>query len=90
MEMGFHISFSGIVTFKSAVELQAVATQVPLDRLLIETDAPYLAPVPFRGKSNEPRFVPHVAAKIGALKSLSGEEVGAISSSNYMHLFNDL
>jgi TatD DNase family protein len=90
MEMGFYISFSGIVTFKSAVELQAVAVQVPLDRLLIETDAPYLAPVPFRGKTNEPGFVPHVAAKIGALRSLSASEVGSVSSSNYHLLFNDL
>jgi TatD DNase family protein len=90
MEMGFHISFSGIVTFKSAVELQAVAAQVPLDRLLIETDAPYLAPVPFRGKTNEPGFVPHVAAKIGALRSLSAVEVGSICSSNYLRLFKAL
>ncbi len=90
MEMGFYISFSGIVTFKSAVELQAVAAQVPLDRLLIETDAPYLAPVPFRGKCNEPSFVPPVAAKLGALRSLSCDLVGSASSSNYMNLFKAL
>jgi TatD DNase family protein len=90
MEMGFYISFSGIVTFKSAVELQAVAVQVPLDRLLIETDAPYLAPVPFRGKTNEPALVTHVAAKIGGLRSLHASEIGSTSYSNYVRLFNGL
>lgn len=90
MELGFHVSFSGIVTFKGAVELQAVAARVPLDRLLIETDAPYLAPVPFRGKTNEPGFVRHVATKIAALKGLSEDEIGTGSTENYLHLFKVL
>jgi TatD DNase family protein len=90
MEMGFYISFSGIVTFKSATDLQEVARRVPLERLLIETDAPYLAPVPHRGKTNEPGFVPHVAAMIGQLKTLDVDTVAAASSSNFNQLFNGL
>jgi TatD DNase family protein len=90
MQMGFYISFSGIVTFKNATDLQDVARRVPLDRLLIETDAPYLAPVPHRGKTNEPGFVPHVAAMIGQLKGVSAGEVAATSSANFIRLFNKL
>lgn len=88
MEMNFYISFSGIVTFKNAVELQDVARKMPMDKLLIETDSPYLAPVPFRGKPNEPRHVVHVAEKIAELKGLSVEEVAEISARNFRKLFN--
>lgn len=90
LELGFYISFSGIVTFKSASDLQAVARRVPLDRLLIETDAPYLAPVPHRGKTNEPGFVPHVAAKIGALRGVDPGLIATSSTENFRRLFNVL
>ncbi len=90
MAIGFYISFSGIVTFKNARELQEVARAVPLNRLLIETDAPYLAPVPYRGKTNEPGFVPKVAEKIAELKNLSVEEVAARSTENFYKLFKTL
>lgn len=80
LEMGFCISFSGIVTFRNAVELQQVAIRVPADRLLIETDSPYLAPVPHRGRTNEPAFVPHVAAKLAELR---GTEVGRIAADSF-------
>jgi TatD DNase family protein len=90
LDLGFFISFSGIVTFKNAVELQEVARRVPLDRLLIETDAPYLAPVPLRGKTNEPSYVPHVAAKIAALRGLEPAEVAAMSTQNFFNLFKAL
>ena len=87
MEMGFHISFSGIVTFKNAVELKDVCRQVPLERMLIETDSPYLAPVPFRGKRNEPAFVRHVAEHVAALKDISLEAVADATSRNFSRLF---
>lgn len=87
MAMGFHISFSGIVTFKSAQALREVAAAVPMELLLIETDSPYLAPVPHRGKSNEPSFVPHVAAEIARIKGLPVEDVARISSENFFRLF---
>jgi TatD DNase family protein len=90
MELGFHISFSGIVTFKNARDLQAVAQAVPLARLLIETDAPYLAPVPHRGKRNEPSFVPHVAAKLAELHGVSVERVAEQTSENFYRLFRAL
>jgi TatD DNase family protein len=90
MELGLHISFSGIVTFKNARELQAVAQAVPLARLLIETDAPYLAPVPHRGKRNEPSFVPHVAAKLAELHGVAVERVAEQTSENFYRLFNVL
>jgi TatD DNase family protein len=90
LEMGFFISFSGIVTFKSATELQDVARRVPLERLLIETDSPYLAPVPHRGKTNEPGFVPHVAAMIGRLKEIDPVDVASASTANFYRLFNSL
>jgi TatD DNase family protein len=86
--MGFHISFSGIVTFKSAKELQAVARAVPLERMLIETDSPYLAPVPFRGKMNEPGYVKHVAEFLADLKGIPLEQVGQQTSDNFFKLFN--
>jgi TatD DNase family protein len=87
MEMGFYISFSGIVTFKSATALKEVARRVPLERMLIETDSPYLAPVPFRGKTNQPAFVRHVAEEIARIKGLSADEVGQITSRNFFNLF---
>ena len=90
MAMGFHISFSGIVTFKNARELQAVARAVPLDRMLIETDAPYLAPVPMRGRRNEPSYVPHVAAKVAELHGLRTEMVATRTADNFRRLFNVL
>ena len=90
MAMGFHISFSGIVTFKNAKELQAVARAVPLDRMLIETDAPYLAPVPFRGRRNEPSYVPHVAAKIAELHGVANDVVATRTAENFSSLFKVL
>ncbi len=87
LDLGFYISFSGIVTFKNAANLREVARQVPLDRLLVETDAPYLAPVPHRGKRNEPAFVRHVAEHIAELKGLSLDEVAAATTANFMRLF---
>ncbi len=87
LELGFYISFSGIITFNSAVEIREVARRVPLERLLIETDAPYLAPVPHRGKNNEPRFVPLVAEKIADIRGLALDEVAAATTRNFERLF---
>ncbi len=87
LERGFYISFSGIVTFKSAKDLQEVATCVPLNRLLIETDSPYLAPVPHRGKTNTPALVPHVAHQIAALRGVPVEVIAQASSANFEALF---
>lgn len=87
LELGFYISFSGIVTFRNAKALKEVARQVPLDRLLIETDSPYLAPVPHRGKTNEPAYVVHVAEEIAKLRGLSLTEVAQASSENFKRLF---
>lgn len=87
LDMGFYISFSGILTFKTAQDLRDVASWVPLDRLLIETDSPYLAPVPFRGKTNNPSYVPHVARQLGALRSCSVQEIGQVTSRNFFTLF---
>jgi TatD DNase family protein len=87
LDLGFMISFSGILTFKNAVELQQVAREVPLDRCLIETDSPYLAPVPFRGKSNQPAYVTHVAARLAELKNIAVDEVAAATSANFHRLF---
>ncbi len=86
--MGFYISFSGIVTFKSAKDLQAVARAVPLERMLIETDSPYLAPVPFRGRMNEPGYVRHVAEYISTLKDIPLEQVARQTTDNFFNLFN--
>jgi len=85
--MGFLISFSGIVTFKNAVPLKEVARRVPLDRLLVETDSPYLAPVPHRGQSNQPAFVKHVAEEIARLRGIPFEEVASRTSENFFRLF---
>jgi TatD DNase family protein len=87
MEMGFYISFSGIVTFKSAKELQAVAKAVPLERMLIETDSPYLAPVPHRGRMNEPGYVAHVAEFIATLKDVLLRDVAQQTTDNFFNLF---
>lgn len=87
LDLGFHISFSGIVTFKNAVDLKAVARWVPLDRLLVETDAPYLAPVPYRGKINQPAYVLHVAQEIARLRELPLETVAQASTENFFRLF---
>jgi TatD DNase family protein len=90
LDLGFFISFSGIVTFKNALELQETARMVPLDRLLIETDSPYLAPVPHRGKSNEPAFVPWVARKLAELRGLSEERIRVATTENFFRLFSKI
>jgi TatD DNase family protein len=87
IELGFYISFSGIVTFKSAKELQAVAKALPLDRILIETDSPYLAPVPYRGRMNEPGYVPHVAEYLATLKDVPLREIADRTTANFHTLF---
>ena len=87
LDLGFHISFSGIVTFRNADALRAVAIQVPADRLLIETDAPYLAPAPYRGKTNEPALVRYVAEQIAHLRGVSVDEIAAITTENFFRLF---
>lgn len=89
LDLGFHISFSGIVTFRNAAALKEVAQFVPLDRLLVETDAPYLAPVPHRGKTNEPAFVRHVAEEIAGLRGLTVEAVEEATTRNFFRLFRD-
>ena len=86
--LGFYISFSGIVTFKSAKALQEVARTIPLERMLIETDSPYLAPVPYRGKTNEPGLVRHVAEFIADLRGIPVEQVARQTSENFFQLFN--
>jgi TatD DNase family protein len=88
MEMGFYISFSGIVTFKNAKTVQAVAKQVPLDRMLVETDAPYLAPVPHRGQTNQPAYVRHVAQFIADLRGETFETIAGVTTDNFFRLFS--
>ena len=90
LEMGFYISFSGIVTFKNAKTLKEVAIKVPLERLLVETDSPFLAPVPHRGKTNQPGFVLHVAEEISRLRGISVNEVCTATSENFQRLFRCL
>ncbi|HZW87075.1 MAG TPA: TatD family hydrolase [Gallionella sp.] len=85
--MGFYISFSGIVTFKNAKQLKEVAQRVPLERMLIETDSPYLAPVPHRGKLNQPGYVKYVAEEIAALRGVNVDEIGLRTTENFMRLF---
>lgn len=87
LAMGFYISFSGIVTFKNAKQLKEVAQRVPLDRILIETDSPYLAPVPYRGKLNQPAYVKHVAEEIALLRGISVDEVAKCTTENFVRLF---
>ena len=88
LDLGFYISFSGIVTFKTAADLREVVKFTPLDRILIETDSPYLAPVPHRGKTNQPAYVPFVAAMVGELKGLSADDIGLATSANFDRLFS--
>ncbi len=88
MALGFYISFSGIVTFKNAVALKEVAQRVPLDRMLVETDSPYLAPIPYRGKLNQPAYVKHVAQAIADLRGISLEAVAGATTANFFRLFN--
>ncbi len=87
LEIGFYISLAGIVTFKSADSLRQTVRQLPIERILIETDAPYLAPVPMRGKSNEPAFVAHTAAAVAELKGMSVDELTRATSANFFRLF---
>lgn len=87
IDLGFHISFSGILTFKNAAAIKEVARSIPLDKILIETDSPYLAPSPHRGKTNQPAFVKHVAEEIARLRDIPLEEVGAATTRNFNRLF---
>ena len=87
LDLGFYISFSGILTFKSAADLREVAKFVPDDRFLIETDSPYLAPVPHRGKTNNPSYVPFVAKQLAELRGCTSEAIGALSTANFHRLF---
>jgi TatD DNase family protein len=87
LDLGFHISFSGIVTFKNAVGLKEVARRVPLERLLVETDSPYLAPVPFRGKTNRPAWVRYVAEDVARLRGVTLDQIAAATSENFFRLF---
>lgn len=86
LDMGFHISFSGIITFRNAESLREVVRRMPLDRILIETDAPYLAPVPHRGRLNQPAYVRHVAEEIARVRAMSLEEVARITTDNFLRL----
>ena len=88
LDLGFYISFSGILTFKTAQDLRDIVSLVPLDRILIETDSPYLAPVPHRGKTNNPSYVPFVAQQIASLTDQSVEEVARLTSANFSTLFS--
>jgi TatD DNase family protein len=87
LDLGFYISISGIVTFRNAEDLRAIVRDIPLDRLLVETDAPYLAPVPYRGKRNEPAFVAATAAAVAALKGVEIDELAAATTENFFRLF---
>ena len=88
LDCGYYISFSGIISFKNAQDLRDVAKQVPLDRVLIATDSPYLAPVPYRGKTNEPKYVPYVAKALSDVYDKSVEEIGMITAQNFENLLN--
>jgi TatD DNase family protein len=88
LDLGFYVSFSGILTFKNATELREVARFVPLDRCLIETDSPYLAPAPYRGKVNNPSYVVHVAQQLAALKQMPLERIAHATSENFDRLFS--
>ena len=87
LDLGFYISFSGIITFKNAADLREVVRNVPLTQMLIETDSPYLAPVPFRGKLNQPAYVKHVAECVSAIKNVPVEEVARVTTDNFFKLF---
>ncbi|HOA39975.1 MAG TPA: TatD family hydrolase [Halanaerobiales bacterium] len=88
LELGFYLAFGGIVTFKNAGGLLEVLEELPLDRILLETDCPYLSPVPYRGKRNEPAYLPYVAEKIGEIKGVSLEEVAEITTANAIRVYN--
>ena len=88
LDIGFYISFSGIVTFKSAATVQEVARKTPLDRILVETDAPYLAPTPHRGKTNEPAFVRHTAEFVAQLRGIELDELAEATTNNFFKLFS--
>lgn len=88
LDLGFYLSFSGILTFNKAEELREIAAKAPLDRVLVETDAPFLAPVPMRGKTNEPSFVAHTARKLAEIRSLDVTEISAITTENFFQLFS--
>ena len=88
IEMGFCISFPGTVTYKNAIDTQTTASRIPLERLLVETDCPYLTPAPFRGKRNEPLYVKHTAEKIAQLRKLDFEDLAQATSANTIRLFN--
>ncbi len=88
MDLNFHISFSGIVTFKNAQALKEVAQKMPIERMLVETDSPYLAPVPYRGKPNQPAYVKYVAEHIAELRNVSVEEIGERTTDNFFNLFS--
>ena len=87
LELGMYVSLAGILTFKNAKEVQEIAADVPLDRLLVETDSPFLAPIPMRGKPNEPVYVIHTARKLAELKGVSEEELSAATTANFARLF---
>ena len=87
LDLGLYVSFTGVVTFKKADALRGIAAEVPLDRLLVETDAPYLAPEPYRGKTNEPAFVVHTAAAIAKTRGISNEELAVATTDNFFRLF---
>ena len=87
LDMGFYISFSGILTFKNAGQLRDVAAMIPLDRMLIETDSPYLAPVPYRGKTNNPSYLPRVAEQLALVKGMDISDIARITSANFDTLF---
>lgn len=88
LDFGFSLSLSGIVTFKKSDDLRAIVRDIPLDRILVETDAPYLAPMPFRGKRNEPAYVAHTAAAVAAVKGVTPEEMARITTDNFFRLFD--
>jgi TatD DNase family protein len=90
LDLGFYISFSGVLTFKNAQDIRDVAAFVPLDRLLIETDSPYLAPVPYRGKTNNPSYVPWVAKQLAQLRDCPLERIAQATSANFERLFKDV
>lgn len=87
IDLGFYISFSGIVTFKNAMMLKEVARQLPLDRILVETDSPYLAPIPYRGKMNQPSYVKHVAEELSRIKNIPYDDVVTSTTANFFKLF---
>ena len=88
LDLGFYISFSGILTFKNAEDIREVARFVPLDRMLIETDSPYLSPMPYRGKTNSPAYVPWVAKRIAEIRGMTVEDIGALTTQNFESLFS--